>query len=45
MGEYTHLGADAVSELIAESIRYVAMRGEGSNTIADIVAGEALEWF
>ncbi len=45
MGEYTYLGADAVSELIAESIRYVAVHGEGSNIIADIVAGEVLEWF
>lgn len=45
MGEYTHLGADAVSELIAEGIRYVAAHGEGSNEIADIVAGEVLEWF
>ena len=44
MEEYTYLGADAVSELIAESIRYVAVYGEGKNRIADIVAGEVLEW-
>lgn len=43
MWEYTYLGADAVSEFIAESVRYVAVYGEGKNTIADIVIGEVLE--
>lgn len=44
MEEYNYLGTEATSELIAESIRYVAVYGEGKNRIADIVAGEVLEW-
>ncbi|WP_455044591.1 phage minor capsid protein [Lancefieldella rimae] len=44
MEEYNYLGTEATSELIAESIRYVAVYGEGKNRIADTVAGEVLEW-
>jgi hypothetical protein len=45
MEEYNYLGKDAISELVAESIRYVTLHGEGKNEIADIVAGEVLEWY
>lgn len=45
MEEYNDLGKDAISELVAESIRYVTLHGEGKNEIADIVAGEVLEWY
>lgn len=41
---YNELEDDAGSELLAESLRFVAVNGFGKNKIADIVVREALSW-
>ena len=44
MKTYNKLEDDAGSELLAESLRFVAVNGFGKNKIADIVVREALSW-
>ena len=44
MKSYNELEDDAGSELLAESLRFVAVNGFGKNKIADIVVREALSW-
>ena len=44
MKEYNKLGDESSSELLAESLRFVAVNGFGKNKIADIVVKEVLSW-
>ena len=44
MKGYNRLGDESSSELLAESLRFVAVNGFGKNKIADIVVKEALSW-
>lgn len=44
MKEYNKLGDESSSELLAESLRFVAVNGFGKNKIVDIVVKEALSW-
>ena len=44
MKEYNKLGDESSSELLAESLRFVAVNGFGKNKIADIVVREVLSW-
>lgn len=42
--EYNDFKDESSSELLAESLRFVAVNGFGKNKIADIVVREALSW-
>lgn len=44
MKGYNKLGDESSSELLAESLRFVAVNGFGKSKIADIVVREALSW-
>ena len=44
MKGYNDLRDESSSELLAESLRFVAVNGFGKNRIADIVVKEALSW-
>lgn len=44
MKEYNDLRDESSSELLAESLRFVAVNGLGKNKIADIVVKEVLSW-
>ncbi len=44
MKEYSDLRDESSSELLAESLRFVAVNGFGKNKIADIVVREVLSW-
>ena len=44
MKGYNKLGDESSSELLAESLRFVAVNGLGKNKIADIVVKEVLSW-
>lgn len=44
MKGYNDLRDESSSELLAESLRFVAVNGFGKNKIADIVVKEVLSW-
>lgn len=44
MKRYNRLDDESSSELLAESLRFVAVNGFGKNKIADIVVREVLSW-